>query len=253
MLDVINSINGINKNLYEAIEYVIKSGGKRLRAVILIKICEALEVDQDEALLCATALEMIHNYSLVHDDLPGMDNDDYRRGIPSCHKKFGEGIAILAGNGLYTLAIQLLVDGLRKDVLADVMKVIVSSSGVTGLLSGQAKDILKTNHLVSSDQDIIELIDLYYLKTGKLFEIAFTIPAILANCTVEVRNILAESGGILGVLYQLSDDLADGEIDSDIAETLQYSLLSNFYTSIDSLQSDHLSNIKNFARELLDL
>lgn len=253
MLDIINSVNGINQDLYNAIEYVIKSGGKRLRAIMLIKICEVLQVDQDQALICAIALEMIHNYSLIHDDLPAMDNDDTRRGLPTCHKKFGEGIAILAGNGLYTLALQLLIDGLPKDVLVDVMKVIVNGSGVTGLLSGQAKDILRTNYSLTSDEDLIALIDLYYLKTGKLFEIAFTIPAILANCRVEVRNVLAESGGILGVLYQLSDDIADGEIDSDIAEELQYSLLSKFYTAIDSLQNDSLSSIKSFTRELLDL
>lgn len=251
MLNVIKSIDGVSPNLHNAIEYVIKSGGKRIRALLLIKICDLLNVDQDKALICGTALEMIHNYSLIHDDLPGMDNDDYRRGILTCHKKFGEGLAILAGNGFYTLGLQLLIDGLNADISIDVIRVILSSTGITGLLSGQAEDISITNHLISSDKDISSLIDRYYLKTGKLFEAAFLIPCILAKSDLEIRKILVESGGILGVLYQLSDDIADGHIECDIIDELKDSLLSRFYTCIDSLQNEKLSFIKGFARECL--
>lgn len=253
MLDLISSLNGINQDLYNAIEYVIKSGGKRLRAVMLIKICELLQVNSDQALICAVALEMIHNYSLIHDDLPGMDNDDIRRGLPTCHKKFGEGIAILTGNAFYNLALQLLIDGLSQDLLIDIIRIIVNGSGATGLLSGQAQDISRTSYSIKSDDDLVSLMDLYYLKTGKLFEIAFTIPAILAKCKPEIRTILAESGSIFGILYQLCDDIADGEIDSNIAEELQYSLLRKFYTSIDLLENENLLIIKNFAREFLNL
>ena len=251
MLDVVKSIHGINPNLYDAIEYVIKSGGKRIRALLLIKICDLLNVDQDKSLICGTALEMIHNYSLIHDDLPGMDNDDYRRGIPTCHKKFGEGLAILAGNGFYTLGLQLLVDGLDRNISIDIIKIILASTGITGLLSGQADDISGKNHVISSEEDISSLIDRYYLKTGKLFEAAFLIPGILANADREVRKVLVESGGILGVLYQLADDIADGQIEGDIIDELKDSLLSRFYTCIDSLQNEELSVIKSFARECL--
>ncbi len=250
MLDVVKSISGINPNLYDAIEYVIKSGGKRIRALLLIKICDLLNVDQDKSLICGTALEMIHNYSLIHDDLPGMDNDDYRRGILTCHKKFGEGLAILAGNGFYTLGLQLLIDGIDRNISIDIIRIILASTGITGLLSGQAEDISRKN-LISSDEDISCLIDRYYLKTGKLFETAFLIPVILANADLEVRKVLVESGGILGVLYQLTDDIADGEIEGDIIDELKDSLLSRFYTCIDSLQNEELSVIKSFARECL--
>lgn len=246
MLNVISSIDDVNDNLYQAMEYVVKSGGKRVRGIILMKLCQLLEVNEDDALICATALEMIHNYSLIHDDLPGMDNDDYRRGMPTCHKKFGEGMAILTGNGFYTLAMQLLIDGLKNELLSSIMRVFVNSSGITGLLSGQAEDI--TN---GSEKDISFLMDLYYLKTGKLFEVAFLVPCILANCNEEMKYTLAEAGCIFGVLYQLSDDLADGDIDGDMAEELKDSLLSKFYSSIDSYEK--ILDIKTLARSFLEL
>jgi geranylgeranyl pyrophosphate synthase len=252
MINIVESVSGINDNLYRAMEYVARSGGKRIRGLLLMRLCELLGVNNDDALICGTALEMIHNYSLIHDDLPGMDDDDFRRGMPACHKKFGEGIAILTGNGFYTLAIQLLIDGLDREVLPEVMKIVISNSGVTGLLSGQAQDISKQQLQINSEEDVVEIINLYYLKTGKLFETAFSIPAILAKCSPEVTEALAESGGVLGVLYQLSDDVADGHIDEDLAEELKNSLLNRFYSAIDSTNNSDLLIIKSFARQILD-
>jgi geranylgeranyl pyrophosphate synthase len=252
ILNVVESVNCINDNLYRAMDYVARSGGKRVRGILLMKLCELLSVNSDDALICATALEMIHNYSLIHDDLPAMDDDDFRRGIPACHKKFGEGIAILTGNGFYTLAIQLLVEGLNGEILPSILKVIVDSSGINGILSGQAEDVRRQQPKIDSDEDIVEIINLYYLKTGKLFEAAFLIPCILSKCSPQVTEAMAESGGILGVLYQLSDDVADGHIDEDIARTFRDTLLNRFYSAIDSTRDSNLSTIKSFARQILD-
>lgn len=256
ILEVVQSIknNGsVSMVLCEAVEYVMMSGGKRLRSSLLMFIADALDVNYNDAMLCASALEMIHNYTLVHDDLPAMDDDDFRRGLLTCHKKFGDGIAILVGSALYNLGLQLLVDGLRNkpDKLIAVMQVLLKTSGLSGVLSGQAEDILMAEQKLSTlqDDEMIDIIDMYYLKTGKLFEAAFIIPAILADCDLETQTTLARCGSILGVLYQLIDDIEDGDGVKE-GEALIQELMQKFVECIDNLHNERLEALKIFVQEL---
>ena len=237
IIDIITSTQnkkGIDITLYNAMYYVLSSGGQRLRASILLHVADALKVDFDVAIVAAISLELLHNYTLVHDDLPSMDDDDMRRGIPSCHMKFGEGVAILTGNALFTLALQVLIDGLSQhnNMLFKIMQVLLNSIGICGVLSGQSLDIKMRSHNMKSDTDIIPILDMYYLKTGKLFEAAFIIPCILANIDANKQEILGECGGIFGIIYQIADDLADNTSMLDIS--IKDSLIETFNNLIDS-------------------
>ncbi len=257
IMDIIKSIrvNQVNETLYEAIEYVMRSGGKRIRSLLLISIAENLNVNQNEALVCAVAIEMIHNYTLIHDDLPCMDDDNFRRGMPTCHKKFGEGIAVLAGNGLYTLSLQVLMNGLQGSKLVDVMSIFIDASGISGVLSGQANDIQLSDaqNIITCENDMIEIIRFYYLKTGKLFETVFVIPGILAGMDENKKKILSEIGSIFGVLYQLADDIADNEIKGGIIlQELKESLLIQFDQAIDLLQKSSLNFLKKLIRDIVE-
>ncbi len=242
----IENKDGINSTLYQAMQYVLNSGGKRIRSSILMHIADMLGADFDSAIVSAVALELIHNYTLVHDDLPGMDDDKFRRGLPACHEKFNEGIAILTGNALFSLSLQVLMDGLKgkEDILFKVMQVLIASSGYYGILSGQATDLeMKQNNKntiigLSSEDSIMDVLNMFYFKTGKLFEAAFVIPGILAKLSSEKCQILAECGGIVGVLYQVTDDIKDSDSNNEITKNIKNSLLENFETCIKQLEND---------------
>ncbi len=248
--DIVKQIehkDGINSTLCQAMQYALNSGGKRVRPSILMHIADMIGADFDCAIVSAVALELIHNYTLIHDDLPSMDDDEFRRGLPSCHKKFSEGIAILTGNALLSLALQILMDGLKgkEDVSLKVMQVLISSSGYYGVLSGQAADLEmkgdSQNTIIglSSEDSMMDILNMYYLKTGKLFEAAFTIPGIIAKLSSDKCKILAECGGIVGVLFQITDDTNDTDSDEypDI-QNIKKSLLEDFNISIQQVEND---------------
>jgi geranylgeranyl diphosphate synthase type II len=224
----------LDQKLLAALNYVIEQGGKRVRSSLVLYLSDSLGIDPNESIIAAAALELIHNYSLVHDDLPGMDNDLIRRGMPTCHVKFGEGIAILTGTGLLTLALQLLVDGLAKDKKFTILQLILDAISINGLLTGQAFDLKNKKEPI---KDPLKLINLYYLKTGKLFELSFTIPAILASLPPEKQDNFSEAGGLLGILYQLSDDLSDKELSLEphLIKTMKESLLDNYNKAVNAL------------------
>jgi geranylgeranyl diphosphate synthase type II len=192
--------------LAEAMRYSLLAGGKRIRPVLALATAEALGRDPEEALPLAAALEMIHTYSLIHDDLPAMDDDDLRRGKPTCHKAFGEDVAILAGDGLFAEALHIALDrqqGEPASVLAAVRE-ITGAAGVNGMVGGQFLDITAPD-----DLEPAALRKLHELKTGRLIGASVTSVLLLYGAdrpaTIQLGRFAAE----LGVLFQIVDDILD--------------------------------------------
>ncbi len=189
-----------------SMQYSLLNGGKRIRPVLLLACADLLGVPSDEALPFALALEMIHTYSLIHDDLPAMDNDDFRRGKPSCHKAFGEANAILAGDGLLNEAYAIcLNESLKGERFALAGKFLNDCAGIYGMIAGQAEDL----RLSGSEQEISEddLLYIHEQKTGKLLLAPISISAILSGnkCYMELERF----GILLGKLFQMTDDILD--------------------------------------------
>jgi geranylgeranyl diphosphate synthase, type II len=192
--------------LAEAMRYSLLAGGKRIRPVLALATGEALGRDPEELLPLAATLEMIHTYSLIHDDLPAMDDDDLRRGKPTCHKAFGEDVAILAGDGLFAEALQLALarqQGPPANVLA-ALREITAAAGVDGMVGGQFLDITAPD-----DLDPAALRRLHELKTGRLIAASVDSVLLLAGegepATIHYGRFAAE----LGVLFQIVDDILD--------------------------------------------
>ncbi len=194
--------------IFEAIRYSVFAGGKRLRPVLLLSACEALGGESEKAVDFACAIEMIHTYSLIHDDLPAMDNDDYRRGRLTSHKKFGEATAILAGDGLLHHAFEVMANACVKDCnmqRVKAMQEIAHSAGVYGMLSGQVVDVL------SEGKEIDEK-TMYFIhknKTAAMLQGALKAGAILAGATQKQIEIMEQAGEKIGVAFQIADDILD--------------------------------------------
>lgn len=195
------------KTLHRAMRYSVFPGGKRLRPLIAIESARACGSGQKSAIAAGCAIELIHAYSLIHDDLPSMDNDDYRRGRPSCHVKFGEATAILAGDALLTLAFNIIASGLEAKKGLAIIKELSEAAGTYGMVGGQALDL--KYKLKKKDGKTLDHIN--RLKTAKLFEVSAKAGAIA--CGAGKRKIAAMAGyGInLGMAFQIADDMADGE------------------------------------------
>jgi geranylgeranyl diphosphate synthase, type II len=192
--------------LEEAMRYSLLAGGKRIRPVLALATAEALEHDTDDVMPLAGALELIHTYSLIHDDLPAMDDDDLRRGQPTCHVAYGEDVAILAGDGLFAEAVRLVLDSQEGEparVLA-ALRHLVAAISVSGMVGGQYVDVTATG-----DFDESSLRHLHALKTGALIAASIECPILLLGAdeaaTMGFRRFAAE----LGVLFQMVDDILD--------------------------------------------
>jgi geranylgeranyl diphosphate synthase, type II len=199
----LESLSFGTEKLGEAMRYSLLAGGKRIRPVLALATAEAVGRDPDEFLPLAAAIEMIHTYSLIHDDLPAMDDDELRRGQPTCHVAFGEDVAILAGDGLFAEALRLALSeqaGEPGDVLAAVRE-LVTAAGVDGMVGGQYLDVTG-----SSD---VELRHLHELKTGALIGAsvgsALAAAGMSGPATIPYRRFAAE----LGVVFQIVDDILD--------------------------------------------
>ncbi len=183
--------------IHNAIYYSLFPGGKRIRPIFLLTIIDALSkrrINKKEIYYTAIGIELIHNYSLVHDDLPVMDNDDYRRGKLSCHRQFGEAIAVLTGDALLTLGIKALT--LSNNL--NIVKRILNAIGIDGLIGGQVADILK--------KDINYI---HYHKTACFFEAIGEAGAVLTNSSVRVLSRIRHFSRNIGLTFQLVDDLFD--------------------------------------------
>lgn len=200
------------KLIYDSMEYSLFAGGKRLRPVIMLGAYEMFTGNYKNVLPFACAMEMIHTYSLIHDDLPAMDNDDYRRGRLSNHKKFGEATAILAGDGLLNMAFEIMLrESLELDIdkklLVKAMSIIADSSGTEGMIGGQVVDMFCEDSINNID-------DLKYLqkhKTGAIIKSSAIVGGLLGGATdIELKEIekFAEN---LGLAFQIQDDILDVE------------------------------------------
>ncbi len=201
--------------IYDAMKYSVSAGGKRVRPLLLLLACEAVGGSLETALPFACALEMIHTYSLIHDDLPAMDNDDFRRGKPTNHKVFGEAVAILSGDGLLNFAYEVMLRECVK--LPHAVKAaheIAVCAGVCGMIGGQVADILSEGKQISSD----ELDFIHYNKAARLFQAAFVAGGIVGSVSDEAfLEMLCDIGVKIGFSFQIKDDILD--LTSDI-ETL---------------------------------
>lgn len=191
----------------EAMRYSVENGGKRVRPMLTLEFCRVCGKDPSAALPFACALEMVHTYSLIHDDLPCMDNDDFRRGKPSCHKQFGESYALLAGDGLLTLAFETLTRAeLPESDICRAVRTLAACAGIRGMIGGQVLDLLSEES--APDYALLEKID--RLKTGALMEAAVLLGCIAAGVTDETVLCAAQTyAQSIGLAFQIVDDILD--------------------------------------------
>ncbi len=199
--------------LHEAMRYSLFAGGKRLRPVLTLAAVEALGGDTALAMNTACALECIHTYSLIHDDLPALDNDDIRRGRPTCHRQYGEAMAILAGDGLLTLAFHIIVatTGARPEAIVRVVAEVAHGAGAEGMIGGQVVDIESEGKEISFP----ELEYIHTHKTGRLIRAAIRSGAILGDATPDELASLTEYAEAVGLAFQILDDILDVEGSSE--------------------------------------
>ncbi|MGI6405214.1 MAG: polyprenyl synthetase family protein [Syntrophaceticus sp.] len=195
--------------VHEAMRYSVFAGGKRLRGALTMAVAEVLGTDEQKVLPAAAAVEMIHTYSLIHDDLPAMDDDDYRRGKPSCHKAYGEAVAILAGDALLTLAFETLAHlqekGFEPQIILQVIQEVGSAAGSQGLIGGQVVDLESEGIRVS--EKTLEYIHNH--KTAALFLAAVRTGGLLAAASDKELRLLGDYASAFGLAFQITDDLLD--------------------------------------------
>lgn len=191
----------------QAMKYSLLSGGKRIRPILLLEFYALCGGKGDNALNFAAALEMIHTYSLIHDDLPCMDNDDMRRGRPSCHKAFGEDTALLAGDALLTLAFKTAADtvGIPSERVLKAISVLAEKAGICGMVGGQVEDLA----FEKSGATIEQLRGMYLKKTSCLLSAGAVCGSILAGANEEELKYAAEYAEKLGLAFQIIDDILD--------------------------------------------
>jgi geranylgeranyl diphosphate synthase type II len=200
--------------LHKAMRYSLFAGGKRLRPILCLAAAEACRGNVDTALPLACAVECIHTYSLVHDDLPSMDNDDFRRGRPTCHKVFGDGIAVLAGDALLTIAFEIVSNAkpaLRYDI-SILLREIAVAAGSQKLIAGQVADLEAEGKRVKRDQ----LRFIHENKTAAMLKSSLRLGAMSANADARKLSAITRFGGQLGLAFQVIDDILDVTQTSEI-------------------------------------
>jgi geranylgeranyl diphosphate synthase, type II len=200
--------------LEESMRYSLIGGGKRIRPVLALAAAEAIGGNAKSILPAACALELIHTYSLIHDDLPAMDNDDYRRGRLSNHKVFGEGNAILAGDGLLSYAFELLAQSINEvapERQLRVIREVARAAGPAGMVGGQVADLGGEGKLLS----LAEIEHIHVMKTGAMLTVSARVGGILAGGTEEKIDALTRYAQAIGLAFQIKDDILDIEADSE--------------------------------------
>ena len=225
LTNILKDKKGYQDMIFKSIDYSLFTGGKRLRPIMALKACEMFKEDISDAIPHALAIEMIHTYSLIHDDLPSMDDDDFRRGKLTNHMVFGEAMAILSGDGLLNLAFETItkyaidnsttMNDYKKHMKA--LKEISKYSGIEGMIGGQVVDLLSNHETMTGEK----LLFMYKTKTAALIEAALVSGAIMGDASDEEIEIIREFGFNLGIAYQIRDDILDKEEDKNI-EKLTY-------------------------------
>jgi geranylgeranyl diphosphate synthase type II len=224
------------KVIHAAMRYSVFAGGKRIRPALTLAAAKALGGDQTRALPAACAIELIHTYSLIHDDLPAMDNDDMRRGKPTNHRVFGEDIAILAGDALYTHALHLLVKigretGISPSVLLTVVEEVTEACGSSGLIGGQVMDLLAEGKSLGE----ADLVQIHSAKTGALFRVAVRAGAMIAGGSDQELSALTVYAERFGLAFQITDDILDVTGDQSVIGKLVGSDARNQKTTYATL------------------
>ncbi|MDB4861125.1 polyprenyl synthetase family protein [Alphaproteobacteria bacterium] len=197
-----------NSLLSKAMRYSSVDGGKRIRAFLVLQSSKMANLSLENTMIVSASIESIHSYSLIHDDLPSMDNDDFRRGKQSNHKKFGEATAILAGDALHDFAFQLISENLKNVNPKQNLKLInylTKCTGHQGLAGGQSLDLLYENKKLSKNK----IVEMYNKKTGKLFEFSFAAPFIMKNEKNSKVKFGKNFGSVFGTIFQITDDILD--------------------------------------------
>ncbi len=206
---LINFLKKQNKSLLVIpMKYGVISGGKKIRTTIILDTGKIFGIDEKKLINICAAVECIHSYSLIHDDLPCMDNDSIRRGKPSTHKKFGEATAVLAGNSLLTLAFEIISS--KKNLHSfkqknEITELLANCSGHTGVAGGQELDL----RFEKSKKNLNQIIDMQRKKTGKLFNFCLRVVTIIANKSKKEKKFYGDLGEDIGLLFQLADDFLD--------------------------------------------
>ena len=208
--------------LLEAMQYSLLAPGKRLRPILVALAADACGGAEAVPWPAACAVEMIHTYSLIHDDLPAMDDDDLRRGLPTCHKKFGEALAILAGDALQALAFEVLADGYPAATAAACCQELARAAGAAGMVGGQVDDLAWERSEVSHEPRLEDLEHLHSRKTGALIRASLKLGVLAGHArkgppTPELLKRFEAYGRCLGLAFQITDDLLDVEGDADHA------------------------------------
>ena len=202
------------KRLHQAMRYSMEAGGKRIRPVLLLAAADLFPCEEDPV-AASVAIECLHNYTLIHDDLPALDNSDLRRGCPSCHKQFDEPTAILAGDALLTLAFQLLADAYNKDAELSrrLIQILAEAAGSTRLIGGQQEDIENEGRNAGAET----LCYIHENKTAALISAALRMGLLFGNPTDEAAKLAEDAGKHLGLCFQIIDDILDA---TSTAETM---------------------------------
>lgn len=242
------------QTLHQAMRYSVFAGGKRIRPILSMATFDAVGGKGDGILPFACALELIHTYSLIHDDLPAIDNDDFRRGRPTCHKAFGEAMAILAGDALLTEAFQLMTNyslqgglAVRERLMLDLVNKVAQAAGISGMVGGQVVDI------ESEGQDV-DLATLQYIhthKTGAMILASVQIGARLGGAEGEILKACTHFGERVGLAFQIVDDILDVEGKPELLGKNTGSDLSKRKATYPALLG--IEESKRRARELTDL
>jgi len=252
----------LNEKLIESMEYSLLAGGKRLRPILMIETYESFGGDADEILELALSMEMIHTYSLIHDDLPAMDNDDYRRGNLTNHKVFGEDIAILAGDGLLNLAYETMIEWAMKQTnkenALNAISFISKSAGYQGMIGGQSVDVLSEGKKINVD--VLEYIQ--ENKTSALIQASMIAPVLALGCDDLILKNIKNYSKQIGIAFQIRDDILDEistfeklgkDIGSDVDQCKNTYL--SFYSKeraqedIVSMTEDAIKSMENILKD----
>ena len=249
--------DGSAERLHGAVRYSVFNGGKRIRPLLCYgAACAVADIDETTTKI-ASAVEMMHAYSLIHDDLPAMDDDDLRRGKPACHVEYGEGIAILAGDALQSLAFQQLIDieGLDQPTHLELLRLLIRGGGSSGMVAGQAIDLVSTG----SEIDLPKLVEMHRLKTAAMIESSVIMGAVgTAKADEEQLVALRTFGTSIGVAFQIQDDILDLESSTEELGKEQGSDMNGGKTTFTSLlglemAKENVTELYNNSIESLEI
>lgn len=241
---------GFQSIIFEAMNYSVEAGGKRLRPIFMMEVSKLFDGFNDDVKPFMVALEMIHTYSLVHDDLPAMDNDDYRRGMLTTHKKYGHAMGVLSGDALLNYAFEIASDAVceAKDMVASAkaMKVLSRKAGAYGMIGGQVVDV----NLSGSGATKEQLDFIYENKTSALIEAAFVVGALLSGANDEQISLVEKAAWNIGMAFQIQDDILDVIGDAEVIGKPVLSDEKNEKTTYVSLYG--IDGAKKYVKEYTD-